>query len=488
MAEFARGQRSRRPALNELTSTHSTLRLMLEGLADGSPFLWELASRDPERLLALLTSEPDRRFETLLVLTDKAVQATSDEAEAMRLLRAMKAEAALLIALADLGGVWDLPRVTKAVTQLADAAIASALGFHLRAAVAQGKYKPRDAGRPEAGSGFFILTMGKGGAFELNYSSDVDLIVLFDPEGPGLASNVEPAPFYIRLTRNLVRMLQERIYGEYVFRVDLRLRPDPGLTQIALSTPAALGYYESVGQNWERAAMIKARPCAGDIAAGEAFLQSLSPFVWRKYLDYVAVADVHAMKRQIHTYRGHDEIAVEGHNIKLGRGGIREIEFFVQTQQLIAGGRNPELRGRETLPMLAALAEGGWIDGAAQRDLDAAYRFLRVLEHRLQMVADEQTHTLPNDREDVERFARFCGFASRDALAGELVEHLRKVQTHYGKLFEDAAPQAASRLTLDFPEAEDDRATLDCLTSLGFKRPLEVSARVRGWLSGGYPL
>src|SRR6187402_391471 len=134
--------------------------------------------------------------------------------------------------------------------------------------------------------------------------------------------------------------------------------------------------------------MIKARACAGDIAAGETVLHELAPFVWRKYLDFVALADVHAMKRQINAFRGHGEIAVEGHNLKLGRGGIREIEFFVQTQQLIAGGRHPELRGRDTLAMLVVLAEGGWISHEARGDMAAAYDFLRKAEHRLQMVAD----------------------------------------------------------------------------------------------------
>src|SRR5207302_228026 len=155
---------------------------------------------------------------------------------------------------------------------------------------------------------------------------------------------------------------------------------DPSSTQIAISTEAALHYYESRGQNWERAALIKARVCAGDYAAGEQFLRDLSPFIWRKYLDYAAIAHVHDMKRQIHAYRGHGEIAIEGHNIKLGRGGIREIEFFIQTQQLIAGGRHPELRQRETLASLAALAEGGWIDAEARDQLAAAYRFLRSVE------------------------------------------------------------------------------------------------------------
>src|SRR5246500_4154172 len=197
-------------------------------------------------------------------------------------------------------------------------------------------------------------------------------MVFFDA-GVDLADDIEPVPFFIGLTRDLIKILQARTSDGYVFRVDLRLRPDPSSTQIAISTTAALDYYESRGQNWERAALIKARACAGDIAAGEALLAGLSPFIWRKYLDFAAVADVHAMKRQIHAYRGHDEIAVEGHNIKLGRGGIREIEFFVQTQQLIAGGRYPELRIRETLQTLAALADGGWIDQQVRDDLAAAY-------------------------------------------------------------------------------------------------------------------
>jgi glutamate-ammonia-ligase adenylyltransferase len=215
-------------------------------------------------------------------------------------------------------------------------------------------------------------------------------------------------------------------------------------------------------------------------------LRQLAPFVWRKYLDFAAVADIEALKRQIHAYRGHEDIAVEGHNIKLGRGGIREIEFFVQTQQLVAGGRHPELRGRETLPMLTALAEGGWIDGAARTELDAAYRFLRVVEHRLQMVADDQTHTLPAEREDLERFARFAGFKDRDAFAHALLGHMRKVQSHYIRLFEDTTGQA-ERLALSFPKDGDDRETLNRLGEMGFQRPLEVSATVRHWLTGSYP-
>src|SRR6185437_10219045 len=228
----------------------------------------------------------------------------------------------------------------------------------------------------------------------------------------------------------------------------------------------------------------KARPCAGDIAAGEVILNDLSPFVWRKYLDFAAVADVHAMKRQINAYRGHGEIAVEGHNIKLGRGGIREIEFFAQTQQLIAGGRNPHLRDRDTLAALDHLAMDHWIDAAARNDMKAAYVFLRTIEHRLQMINDEQTQTLPVERAELERFARFLGYAGRDAFAKILLDHLGKVQSHYSRLFEKVP--GGDRPGLSFPLGADDRKTLDRLAELGFRSPLEASAVVRHWLSGAH--
>jgi [glutamine synthetase] adenylyltransferase / [glutamine synthetase]-adenylyl-L-tyrosine phosphorylase len=469
--------------LNQLVATHPPLRALIEGIADGSPHLWELASSEPERLVAMLQADPQQHLAALRAKTFAAVATRPDEAEARRLLRRMKTEAALLIALVDIGGVWPVMRITQAMTEVADTAVGAAVRFLLGDAARRARLKPRDAARPEEGSGYIVLAMGKMGAFELNYSSDIDLIVFFDPAVPAVGD--DPSALFVRLTQRLIRLLQERTKDGYVFRVDLRLRPDPASTAVAVSTPAALTYYESRGQNWERAALIKARPCAGDFAAGDALLAELAPFVWRKYLDFVALGDVHAMKRQIHVYKGHGEIAVEGHNIKLGRGGIREIEFFVQTQQLIAGGRHPALRDRTTLTTLAALADGGWIGGEARTDLDAAYRFLRSVEHRLQMVADEQTHTLPPDRDGLERFARFAGFADRDAFAALLVGHLRNVQRHYASLFEHAFP-SNERRALAFPPEADDRETLDRLVEMGFRQPLEVSAAVRRWLAGGY--
>ena len=471
--------------LKRLVAASPKVEALLVGLAGGSPFLWDLASCEPARLVALLESDPDKHFADLLAETSRPVAATRDESEAMRLLRRMKSEAALLIALADIGGVWPVMRTTRALTELADTAVGSAVRFLLGDAAHRGRIKSANRSRPEEGSGYIVLAMGKMGAHELNYSSDIDLIVFYDPAAPAIAGNDEVASLYVRITRGLVKLLQERTADGYVFRVDLRLRPDPASTQIAVSTDSALNYYGGMGQNWERAAMIKARACAGDIAAGEAILKELAPFIWRKYMDFAAVADIEAMKRQIHAYKGHEDIAVEGHNIKLGRGGIREIEFFVQTQQLIAGGRHPELRGRDTLATLAVLADGGWIGKDARTDLAAAYQFLRMVEHRLQMVADEQTHTLPSDREELERFARFAGFKDRDAFAEALLGHLRKVQSHYARLFEDTG-RAESR-PLSFPAKADDRETLERLTGMGFRKPLEASAVVRHWLTGAYP-
>src|ERR1700687_1648631 len=288
------------------------------------------------------------------------------------------------------------------------------------------------------------------------------------------------------MTPGLSRLLQQRSGEGYVFRVDLRLRPDPASTQVAMSTDAALHYYEREGRTWERAAMIKARPCAGDLRVGEAMMAEIAPFVWRKHLDFAALADVHDMKRQMQTYRGQSEIAVEGHNVKVGRGGIREIEFFAQTQQLIAGGRHRELRVRPTLEALDVLASSNWITYEARDQLTAAYAFLRRVEHRLQMIADEQTHTLPDDVEAVERFACFFGYDSRAAFARDLLGHLNVVQGHYGKLFEGDPTGTAKLPAADYGAGADDPRLLQHLAALGFKNPIMVAQTVQQWMVGDY--
>jgi glutamate-ammonia-ligase adenylyltransferase len=472
-------------AMRALTASFPTVRAVLLGIAESSPYLFDLMRADPDRTLRLFRGESEDHLTWLVAEMSGAAEA-GDEAEAMRRLRAAKAEAALLIALCDIGGVWPVMRVTAALTDIAVAAVRSALRFLLRQETARGRLQPSDVDRPEPGSGFVVLAMGKMGAGELNYSSDIDLIVFFDLAAPTLAPAIEPQPFFVRLTQGLARMLQQRTGDGYVFRVDLRLRPDPASTQVAVSTAAALDYYEREGRTWERAAMIKARPCAGDRRAGETLIADISPFVWRKHLDFAALADVHDMKRQMQTFRGQSEIAVEGHNVKIGRGGIREIEFFAQTQQLIAGGRHPELRVRPTLDALNILASSNWITEQARDELTAAYLFLRKVEHRVQMIADEQTHTLPADVEAMERFARFLGFDDRASFAAELLMHLNRVQGHYSRLFEGDPAGTAKLPSVEYAAGPEDVRLLDHLVKLGFKQPRMVAGTIQQWMAGGY--
>ncbi|MDO8396776.1 MAG: bifunctional [glutamine synthetase] adenylyltransferase/[glutamine synthetase]-adenylyl-L-tyrosine phosphorylase [Bradyrhizobium sp.] len=470
----------------ELTGRFPRARTILLGIAEASPYLFDLLRADGARAIRLLECEPEPHLARLIENTCRDVAAASAEADVMQLLRRMKSEAALLIALCDIGGLWPVMQVTAALTDLAVASVQAALRFLLRQEAGRGRLTPPSFDSPEDNSGLVVLAMGKMGAGELNYSSDIDLIVFFDSEAPTLAPDIEPQTFFVRVTQALARILQQRNGDGYVFRVDLRLRPDPSSTQVAISMAAALHYYERDGRTWERAAMIKARPCAGDARAGEALVAEIAPFVWRKHLDFAALADVHDMKRQMQTFRGQSEIAVEGHNVKVGRGGIREIEFFAQTQQLIAGGRHPELRVRPTLEALNVLASSNWITFEARDELTAAYIFLRRVEHRLQMVADEQTHALPDDAEAMEQFAAFFGYASRATFASDLLGHLNVVQGHYGKLFEGDPAGTAQLPAADYSAGPDDPRLIEHLVSLGFKKPVVVAGTVQQWLTGDY--
>ncbi|MFG1298619.1 bifunctional [glutamine synthetase] adenylyltransferase/[glutamine synthetase]-adenylyl-L-tyrosine phosphorylase [Xanthobacter sp. V3C-3] len=472
-----------RVALEGLLERAPDARDVCLAMAEASPFLTEVVRAEPARLLRVLSRDPAVHLSGLVATCAETLR-EGTEAEVMRALRRMRSEAALMIALADMGGAFGLVEVTAALTEVADAALQVALGFLLGEAARTGRLLPPDPEDPAAGCGLAVIAMGKHGARELNYSSDIDLVVVYDRDRAPLSDKVSPSPFFVKVMQGLVRMLQERTADGYVLRVDLRLRPDPGSTQVALSTTSALDYYEREGATWERAAYIKARPVAGDLEVGQRFLAELSPFVWRRVLDFQAIADVHAMKREIHAFRGHDVVAVEGHNVKLGRGGIREVEFFVQTQQLIAGGRDPLLRNSRTLEALDALTARRWIEPRVRDELAEAYLFLRRVEHRIQMVADAQTHSLPESRAAMEGFARFMGYADRDAFAAALVTRLQTVQGHYANLFEDAPPPAVLDADLLFPPDSHDRATLAALARLGFRDPGAASAIVRGWLAG----
>ncbi|TAL83580.1 MAG: bifunctional [glutamine synthetase] adenylyltransferase/[glutamine synthetase]-adenylyl-L-tyrosine phosphorylase [Beijerinckiaceae bacterium] len=457
---------------------------LLLGIAAHSSYLWQLIRSDRERLRRLLETPPKAGLAKCLATLAFACDAAQTDAEVMRLLRRAKQEVALLVAMADLGGVWTAQNVMAALTAAADVFVRSALRFALRQAIASKHLVCADAANPEEGCGVVVLALGKHGAGELNYSSDTDLIVLFDHESSLLAGHAEAATFFVRLTRHFVKILQERTADGYVLRVDLRLRPDPGSTAIAISLSAAFSYYELYGQNWERAALIKARPIAGDLQLGAEFLQQLRPFIWRKYLDYAAVTDIHAMKRQIHAVRGHADVTVAGHDVKLGRGGIREIEFFVQTQQLIYGGKKTELRGSMTLAMLAELAREGLVSEVACSDLTAAYLFLREIEHRLQMIADEQTQRLPKDETELTCFAAFCGYANLASFSEIFIFHLTCVAEHYASLFESAPVLSSDIGNLVFTGVADDPETLETLSRLGFARSALAAETIRGWHFG----
>jgi [glutamine synthetase] adenylyltransferase / [glutamine synthetase]-adenylyl-L-tyrosine phosphorylase len=462
------------------------IKKLLDAAVSGSPYLTKLILNHRDFVIGLIDHDPEKVLSELIRET-LLFERLSSRSEIMSALRIAKQKAALLIGLADIGGVWSVIEVTKALTQFADACLNAAVNFLLREYGALKKLILRDSDRPARNCGYVVLAMGKHGAFELNYSSDIDLIILYDPETAPLAEGLEPSTFFVRLTRDLVSLLQDITEHGYVFRVDLRLRPDPRATQMAIALEAAAIYYENQGQNWERAAMIKARPAAGDIALGEEFLQRLTSYIWRKYLDYAAIADVQSLKRQIHAVKGHGEIAIRGHNLKLGRGGIREIEFFVQTQQLIAGGRNPKLRGRSTLDMLDSLAEANWIEKNTALELQQAYSFLRMLEHRAQMVDDQQTHLVPASDMAFECFARFSGFENGEVLSHELRATLQTVQRHYSALFEDAVNLGSETGSLVFTGGEDDPATLETLEAMGFQHASETSATIRAWHFGRYP-
>jgi glutamate-ammonia-ligase adenylyltransferase len=461
---------------------------LLAALGGNSPYLADLALREHIALRLLAQRGPD----AVVARAMAAITALPPTTVAPRLaqkLREAKRQIALATAIADIGGIWKLDHVTATLTALAEAALRASVAHLLRVGHDQGALVLPDPAHPEHGSGFTVLAMGKLGAGELNYSSDIDLVLLHDPD-QGVYRGDQPTAWFSRLSRGLVALMEARDADGYVFRTDLRLRPDPAATPPCIALPAALAYYESMGQNWERAAMLKARPVAGDLALGHVFLDAIRPFVWRRHLDFAAVADIHAMKRRIDEHRQtalslvHDPVArIAGHNVKLGQGGIREIEFLVQTLQLVWGGRNPALRAPRTLEGLRLLARAGHIGKRAAAELGQAYRMLRSVEHRLQMVADRQTHTLPERHDQLQAFALFMGHADAASFATALLRQLDRVRQRYAEVFE-AVPGGATPPALDFSGNDTAPATLAALRAMGFAHPERIADVVTGWQAG----
>jgi len=467
------------------------IRELLAGTAGCSPYLAGLIGSERDWLIPAL-DDPE-------AAVDAALGALADvPLDALPLhLRQMKRRIALITGLADLGGVWPLEMVTGTLTRFADAAVDACVTKLVAAEVARGKLP---AGDSTDAAGMFVLAMGKMGAFELNYSSDIDLICLFDDARFDPEESYEARAAFIRVTRRMTAILSEVKDGGYVFRTDLRLRPDASVMPVCMSMDAAERYYESVGRTWERAAYIKARVCAGDRAAGDRFLQTLRPFVWRKHLDFAAIQDAHDMRLKIRDHKGlGGALVLEGHDMKLGRGGIREIEFFTQTRQLIAGGRDPSLRLRATGEGLQALASAGWIGSDVADTLLDHYRQHRAVEHRLQMFNDAQTHHLPQDRAGFDRLAAFMG-TDVAALRRDLTDRLGEVHSLTEDFFApDAKPKAQITWGQDvvsrwqgYPALRSTRATEifdriapQIMASLKeAARPDEALAQFDGFLAG----
>ncbi|MBL8563607.1 MAG: glutamine-synthetase adenylyltransferase [Gemmobacter sp.] len=415
---------------------------LIQGTAGCAPYLKGLMEKEEDWLRPALAEAPEQ----VLAAEFVRLRALPPDQLAQGL-RQGKRRVAVLTALADLGGVWPLETVTAALSDLADLATDLALKAFTADEIRRGKLPgavPEDA---ETAGGMFALAMGKGGARELNYSSDIDLICLFDQDRYGTDWQEARAAF-IRVTRKMAALMSDITGDGYVFRTDLRLRPDASVTPVCISMAAAEAYYEAQGRTWERAAYIKARAAAGDLASGARFLKTLTPFVWRKHLDFVAIQDAHDMRLRIRDHRGlHGPIVLEGHNMKLGQGGIREIEFFTQTRQLIAGGRDPSLRDRSTVGGLAALAEKGWVPGEVATELTALYRDHREIEHRLQMVLDQQTHDMPGSAEGIARIAALCGEGDVARFRAGLMDRLTRTDTLTEGFFAPGATEEGPELS-----------------------------------------
>lgn len=476
------------PLLADVLESTQTRELVLSILG-ASPFLWRIASAEPQSLADFLRAndkpETESTFRVLLKDT-RAARDSTKRNQLMLRLREVRRRVALLVALADMRNIWNLEEVTDALSRFADAAIETSLSWLLNDAFKRGELTEETTAQNCA---LTIIGMGKYGSRELNYSSDIDIIALFEPDRAPLAEHVNEKNFFIRITRDLAAILTTPTSLGHVFRVDLRLRPDAGSSAVAISIPAAESYYESIGRNWERAAFIKASTAGGDKDLGIDFIKAMRPFVWRKYLDANTIRDIHAMKEQTHALkRARDAASGQGYDIKRGAGGIRAIEFFVQAQQLIAGGKDESLRSRTTCGGLASLLQAGWIDSETANKLTEQYHFLRMLEHRLQMVNDEQTHALPRSAEDMDSLARFSGYENGTELWLDISKRLDEVERLVSRLFSKKTGKKEKAPELVFPALEDDPATLEKLQAMGFADAGKISSIVREWSHGKMPV
>ena len=387
-----------------------------------APFLKGLIRSRRGTMATLAAAGPDAALAEAMAL------ATSADQPIMPRLRHARRDVALITAMADLAGLWPLERVTAALSAFNDVAIDAAIAAAL-------------AERGAPNRGLVALALGKLGSHELNYSSDADLIFLHDPALIPCRDHEDPGEAAVRITRRAVAILADLTPDGYVARIDLRLRPASEITPMSIAISAAEHYYQSEAATWERVAFIRARAVGGDVAMGTDFLARIRPFVWRRSLDYTAVRDIQSVSLRIRDHFEGGQAIGPGYDLKRGRGGIREVEFFAQINQLIWGGRAPELRCPATLDGLAALGVAGHVPAADVQALSASYRTLRTLEHRLQMRGDEQTHAIPRLIADRHAVARLCGLKDAAALIALLTRITAPVASAYDRLVAAARPE-----------------------------------------------
>ena len=466
----------------EALLAQKTGKQMIDCLFSHSPYLTQCIFKEMPFFMHLCAAGTEATITPFFYDLNSQFSLIHSQEELMVQLRRFKLRCSLLVALADIFDLWELEKITGTLSRFAEAAVSGTVDFLLKKATERQELSSALAEE----SGLIVLAMGKLGARALNYSSDIDLILFFDPEKTTYTGQRTTQIFFNRFAQDLTKILEERTADGYVFRVDLRLRPDPASTPAAVSIPAAERYYETVGQNWERAALIKARPIAGDFGAAVSFLKWLSPFIWRKYLDYASIQDIHSIKRQIESKTGAIPENLLGFNVKLGHGGIREVEFFAVTQQLIWGGKQTKLRSIRTIETLRNLTEAGKVPQTTCDELIEAYRFYRTVEHRLQMVEDHQTHSLPDTPEQFAQFARFMGYEDAEHFERALSDRLKLVQRHYAQLFR-GAPSLANPIaggSLVFTGTNNDPETVKTIARMGFKNAEDISEMIRGWHHG----
>ena len=459
-------------------------RVFFSFLCGNSPYLGRLLLRDLEFTQSLVEEAPEavtRRLLDELAAADPAM----DRDRLMKFLRSRRSRVAVVAAVYDCFGIRGVMECAELLSDMADHAVRLAVSHLLLGRVKRGDLEPPGE---EGRWGYFVLAMGKHGSRELNYSSDIDLIILYDPSRVRYTGRKTPGDCFVRVTRDLTGILQSRTGDGYVFRTDLRLRPDPSSTPPAVTVEFALDYYFRFGRTWERTALIKARPVAGDLAAGEAFLERLGPFIWDEGLDFTSVEEIRSMSQQIHDFHGHGAVTAAGHDVKLGRGGIREIEFFVHMHQLAYGGRNRRLRGPRLLAMLETLDREHHILPAEAAALREAYLLLRRVEHRLQMINDDQTQTLPEPDAGMEHVAAFMGLAAAAQLAGRVEKACGEVHDLYRTRFDvPESEQDVTAVILDGPEGKENPDAVEKLEAAGFARAPTAVEIFRGWAAGHHP-